>query len=261
MDIYKGFAGLYDSFMANVPYNDWAFFLDAILKDAHMVNFEKNLPYGKLILDLACGTGSMTVRLALMGYDMIGVDKSYDMLSFALQKSYEANVKCLFLEQDMINLDLYGTVDGVICVLDGLNYILSDDELFEVFKRVRLFLNPGGIFVFDLNTEYKFKEILGDKSFEANYDDDYYIWDNFYDSSSKINEYHMLFYSKHEKEPFSEIHYQKAHDLGQVISMLLNAGFENIKLTDGYTNNPLTPKSERVLVHCNATTLKNLSLQ
>ena len=241
MDIYKGFAGLYDNFMADVPYNDWAFFLDTILKNAP----------GNLILDLACGTGSITIRLALMGYDMIGVDKSPDMLSFAWQKSYDAQVKCLFLQQDILNLDLYGTVDAVICVLDGLNYILSDDELFEVFKRVRLFLNPGGIFVFDLNTEYKFKEILGDNLFEAKFDDDAYIWDNFYDNSSKINEYHMLFYSKHEKEPFSEIHYQKAHNLGMVVSMLLDLGFDNIRLTDGYTNKPITPTSERVLVYCN----------
>ena len=156
----------------------------------------------------------------------------------------------------MTKLDLYGTVDGVICVLDGLNYILSDDELFEVFKRVRLFLNPGGVFVFDVNTEYNFKELFSDKSFEANSCDGSYIWDNFYDDSSKINEYYMLFYSKHEKEPFNEIHYQKAHDLGLVVSMLLNAGFKNIKLTDGYTDNPLAPTSERVLICCYAAALK-----
>ena len=243
MDIYKGFAGLYDNFMADVPYNDWAFFLDNILKNAP----------GKLILDLACGTGSITVRLALMGYDMIGVDKSSDMLCVALQKSYDANVKCLFLEQDIIKLDLYGTVDAVVCVLDGLNYILSDDELFEAFKRVKLFLNPGGIFVFDLNTEYKFKEILANNSFEAHFDDDSYIWDNHYDTVSKINEYHMLFYSRFskEKKPFSEVHYQRAYDIDNIINMLLNIGFKNIRLTDGYTNNPLAPTSERVLVCCN----------
>ena len=244
--MYQGFAAVYDQFMGDVPYDAWAAYINRILQQhlPHTQNGE-----APMVLDMACGTGSITLRLAAMGYDMIGVDASADMLVQAQEKAYEAGRRVLWLAQDMRELDLYGTVDAAVCVCDGLNYLLEDDELREVFRRVRLFLNPGGVFIFDMNTEYKFREVLGDKSFGGEHGNDAYVWDNHYDAHSQINEYHVVFYSRKGGQPFEELHYQRAYDLETVCAWLAEADF-TVEMRDGYSDLPPHETSTRVTYLC-----------
>jgi ubiquinone/menaquinone biosynthesis C-methylase UbiE len=240
MDCYKGFATVYDFFMVkDIPYDEWVDYIDKIITKS------------KLVLDMACGTGNMTLRLAKHGYDMIGLDASEDMLIQAQDKAYEQNHRILWLLQDMRELDLYGTVDAVTCVCDGLNYITDSDALKNVFKRVRLFLNPGGVFIFDMNTEYKFKDVLANGSFGDEVLEAQYQWDNDYNTATKINEYRLRVCAGG-KNPtvFEEIHHQRAYDMGTVSNWLMEAGFASIQLRDNYSHQPPTFNTTRVTVIC-----------
>ncbi|MCL2285047.1 MAG: class I SAM-dependent methyltransferase [Firmicutes bacterium] len=244
MDSYIGFAQVYDRLMTNVPYEKWGNYIDGILKQKLA---KEESP---LVVDLACGTGTMTLFLANKNYDMIGVDISADMLAEAQQKSYEAGHNILFLAQDMRKLDLFGTVDAIVSVCDGINYILTPDEIAAVFKRVRLFLNPAGVFIFDMNTEYKFKNLFGRRSFEAKTENGpAYEWDNNYDENIKINEYSVRFYPDGNFDSdnfFTEIHRQRAYECQDIIVMLNEAGFSKVSACHNYTHEPAKPDSPRI---------------
>ena len=153
MESYTSFAEVYDQFMDNVPYEAWADFLQEILQ-------KEGIRDG-LVLDLGCGTGSMTEALAARGYDMIGVDNSEEMLEIAMEKRVETGHDILYLQQDMQAFELYGTVRAVISVCDCVNYLTDPEELEEVFRLVNNYLDPEGIFIFDFNTQYKYRELLG----------------------------------------------------------------------------------------------------
>jgi len=224
--MYNGFAYMYDLLMKDVPYEIWADYIDSVLVQHLGENRHRHI-----VVDLACGTGNITFPLARKGWDMIGVDISADMLSQAQTKIDDE--KILFLAQDMRELDLYGTVDAVVCACDGLNYILDEVELGFVFSRVKMFLNPGGVFIFDMNTEYKFKEIMGGKTFTA----PGYEWDNTYDLETGINKYHVIF-TPDDSEPFEEVHYQRGYSNGLVQKLLHDAGFDLIDIKDNYNDSP-----------------------
>jgi len=270
MDCYGGFARVYDALMTDAPYEQWAAYIDSILREKagkpvsntadmnserpirheagrNSLCNEKITEIPQIVVDLACGTGSITLRLAAMGYDMIGVDASEDMLAEAQRKAYEQNASILFLAQDMRELNLFGTVDAAVSVCDGLNYILSEGELLSVFKRVRLFLNPSGVFIFDMNTEYKFKEVLQNRVFEGKgADGEAYEWENHYNPETKINEYHVVFHGE-DDEPFSELHRQRAYSPEDVCGLLTQAGFTEVVIRGDYTNDPPRPDSMRVV--------------
>lgn len=235
MHSYTDFAQIYDELMERVPYEKWGAYIKAKLR-THL----GKTAHRPIIADIACGTGVMTMELAKSGYDMIGIDISADMLTIAQQKCYDANQQVLFLCQDMRKLDLYGTVDAFICVCDGLNYILQPNELQNIFKRVQLFLNPGGVFIFDMNTEYKFKRQLGQRSFEDKSKSGViYGLDNYYDENTKINEYQVEFYPNGKNgKSFSEIHKQRAYDSTEVLDMLKNAKFSTTSVFHDYTDMP-----------------------
>jgi len=246
MEIYRGFATMYDELMQDIPYQKWGDYIFECIKK-RCANVKK-----PLVLDLACGTGNMTTLLSQKGLDMIGVDLSIDMLAAAQQKSYEMGQKILFLAQDMRELDLYGTIDAAVSVCDGLNYILEPTGLRTVFERVRLFLNPGGVFIFDMNTEYKFKELFAQRSFEDTTQSGITCeWDNNYDEVTKINEYQVRF-SKNKNQlvgnpdQLIEIHKQRAYDTENVIEMLKACGFSKVAAYHEYTNEPPKPNSIRV---------------
>ena len=228
---------MYDSLMADIPYEAWVAYIDKILM--HRLGGKRE---DRIVLDLACGTGNITLPLAQLGYDMIGVDMSADMLAQAQAK---AAGQVLFLAQDMRELDLYGTVDAAICACDGLNYILDETELGAVFKRVRMFLNPGGIFIFDMNTEYKFKEVLGGKSFIGAVEGASYEWDNHFDTETGINEYQVVFAGV--GEPFVEVHRQRAYPVDVVCDLLREAGFGAVDVRDGYSDDAPGDESIRVV--------------
>ena len=148
MGSYEFLAGCYDELTYDVGYSAWADYIEAHFR-------KRGLP-GKTVLDLACGTGSLTRELALRGYEMIGVDRSPEMLSEAAEKNRDAGeVPPIFLCQSMDKLDLYGTIDACVCCLDSVNYVTDPKQLRKAFQRVYLFLMPGGLFLFDINTPSK----------------------------------------------------------------------------------------------------------
>ena len=248
MDVYTGFAGVYDTFMDNIPYEEWSQYVEGLLK-------EHNVQDG-LVVDMGCGTGKITELLALKGYDMIGIDNSEEMLSIAREKLMEYEEKdprksILYLLQDMREMELYGTVRAAVSICDSMNYILEDEELLEVFRLVNNYLDEKGIFIFDLNTEYKYREILGDRNICENRDDASFIWENYYYPEQAINEYDLTIYVQEEDDHFlrmEETHYQRAYSLERVKELLLQAGMEFVVAYDAFTKEPPKADSERIYV-------------
>ena len=170
MSDYGDFARFYDKFTQNVDYSARARYFDAVI--------QKYNPNAKLLLDLACGTGSLSFELEQFGYDIVAVDNSYEMLSVAAEKRGELESSVMFLCQEMSELDLFGTIDATVCALDSINHILDENELLEVFKKVSLFSNKGAVFVFDVNTIYKHQNILANNSFVYENEDTICVWQN-----------------------------------------------------------------------------------
>lgn len=243
MEAYTGFAAVYDMFMDNIPYDEWSRYLISLLKE-----------YGVedgLVLDLGCGTGSVTERLAAAGYDMIGVDLSEEMLQIAMEKRMESGHDILYLLQDMREFELYGTVRAVVSICDSMNYILEKEDLQQVFALVNNYLDPGGIFIFDLNTEYKYEKILGDSTIAEDREESSFIWENTYDAGEGINEYALTLFIQEEEDlyrKYQETHYQKAHRLSEVREALEAAGMKFITVYDAFTREPAREDSERVYV-------------
>ena len=245
MEAYTSFARVYDTFMDNVPYKEWADYLGKILK-------EYGIDDG-LVLDLGCGTGSMTEMLASSGYDMIGVDNAEEMLEIAMEKKVESGHDILYLLQDMREFELYGTVRAVISACDSVNYITDDEDLTEVFRLVNNYLDPEGLFVFDFNTEYKYREILGEQTIAEDREECSFIWDNYYDEDERINEYELTLFVRDEEQPqlyrkYQEEHFQRAYTLEQIRHMLTEAGLENVTAYDDYTKESPHDRSERICV-------------
>lgn len=241
MGAYEEFALVYDIFQDNVDYEAWA----AYLKNA-LVDFDIE---DGLVLDLGCGTGTMTELLAAAGYDMIGVDGSEEMLLRAAEKRAESGHSILYLLQDMTEFELYGTVRAVVSVCDSLNYLLEEEELLQTFRLVNNYLDPGGIFIFDMNTEYKYRELLGSCTIAENREEGSFIWENDYDEESEINEYDLTLFVRREDglyEKSEEVHYQRAWAVEKVKELLGEAGMEFIAVHDAYTQEPPRADSERL---------------
>lgn len=223
MSRYGSFAEYYDSLTSNVDYRKTAEYVSDILN-------ENRINKG-ILLDLACGTGTMSLILAQKGYDVIGVDNSPEMLGEAREKALEAGEDILFLCQDMCSIDLYGTVDCTVCLLDSLNHLESKEELLEAFKRVSLFTVSGGLFVFDVNTEYKHKYVLGDNTFVYDNDDVYCVWQNEYDDESKTVEIFLDFFQEENGlyRRSSEYFAERAFSDSDIKNLLSEAGFTDIK--------------------------------
>jgi len=217
MDIYIEFASVYDDFIA-APYADWAKYIEDI--------WYTHGAKPRLVLDLACGTGSLTCLLSDKGYDMIGIDVSAEMLAIARQK--DAGI--LWLQQDMREFELYGTVDAIVCICDGINYLTDEIDLTRVFALVRNYLNPSGLFVFDINSEYKYANTLANNTFASIGESAAYIWENFYDANERINEYDITFFAKDgegaEYHRFDETHIQRAYNVEEIKSALKGADLE-----------------------------------
>ena len=250
MEAYTSFAVVYDTFMDNVPYEEWGEYLHGLL-----------LEYGVedgLVLDLGCGTGTMTEILASKGYDMTGVDFSEEMLDIAMQKRAKSGHDILYLMQDMREFELYGTVRAIVSVCDSMNYLTEDGDLEQVFRLANNYLDPGGLFIFDMNTEYKYGEMLGDQTIAEERENCSFIWDNYYYEEEKINEYQLSLFVEDpvlsEKtgqdicRKFQEMHYQRAYSLAEVKAALEVAGMEFIAAYDAFTRNPVHQNSERMYI-------------
>lgn len=242
MEQYTNFAKVYDLFMDNVPYDKWVEQIKDIL-------YKENIKDG-LICDLGCGTGAITERLANLGYDMIGVDNSYDMLDVAMEKKYASGNDILYLCQDMREFELYGTVRAIISRCDSLNYIRELSELKEVFAWVNNYLDPDGLFIFDMNTEYKYQNILGDNTFAEVREQASFIWENTYDSDKRINEYDLNLFIKLEGDNykrFEERHVQKAYTFDEILSAIDSSNMVLEKYLDADTYGDVSEKTERIL--------------
>ena len=243
MQAYTGFAAVYDTFMDNIPYEEWCEYLTGLLK-------EQGVTAG-LLLDLGCGTGSLTELLADAGYDMIGVDNSGEMLELALEKKEQSGKDILYLCQDMREFELYGTVAAVVSICDCMNYILEPEDLTEVFRLVNNYLDPGGVFIFDMNTEYKYREIMADNTIAEDRDDSSFIWDNQYEEEERINIYDLSIFVREEGDLFRkyhETHYQRAYTLEDMKRAIAEAGMEFVAAYDAFTKNPPREDSERIYV-------------
>ncbi len=244
MDAYTSFAQVYDLFMDDIPYKEWCDYITNLLKDYHIEN--------GILLDLGCGTGSLTQLLSKQGFDMIGVDNSSDMLEIAIEKKEQSGQDILYLLQDMREFELYGTVKAIISICDSINYILSYEDLVQVFRLVNNYLDPEGIFIFDLNTEYKYTSLLADNTIAENRDKGSFIWENYYSEEERINEYDLTLFlptqSDNLYQKFVETHYQKCYSLTEIKSALEEAGMEFITCYDAFTKNPPEKESERIYI-------------
>ena len=244
MEAYTSFAEVYDTFMDNVPYEEWAEYLAELLR-------EYDIEDG-LVLDLGCGTGSLTEILAAKGYDMIGADGSAEMLEIAMEKKAQSGHDILYLLQDMREFELYGTVRAVVSVCDCVNYITDEKELEQVFRLVNNYLDPEGIFIFDFNTEYKYKEILGEQTIAEDREDCSFIWDNYYYEDESMNEYELTLFIKEQDSnlyrKYQEMHYQKAYTLDAMRELIEWSGLEFVTAYDAYTRKAPTETSERICV-------------
>lgn len=242
MPAYTSFAAVYDIFMNTVPYEEWGKYIVNLLHNYHIEE--------GLVLDLGCGTGTVTRFLAEQGYDMIGVDNSEDMLSVAMDKT-DSELSILYLLQDMRDFELYGTVKAVISICDSINYITDDEDLITVFSLVNNYLDPGGIFIFDLNTIYKYETILADHTFAENQEEGSFIWENYYDEETKINEYDLTLFIKNEDATYSkfeETHYQRAYTVDEIKRCLNESGMEFIDVFKACTIQQPEEEDERVYV-------------
>lgn len=204
-----------------------------------------------LVLDLGCGTGTLTELLCQKGYDMIGVDNSPQMLEIAMEKRGESGSGILYLLQDMRELELYSTVGTVISVCDSLNYLLEEEDLLQVFRLVDNYLYPGGLFIFDFNTVYKYSQVIGDAVIAENREDCSFIWENYYHEEEEINEYDLTVFVQEEGDRFrrfTENHFQRGYTPETMRRLVKQAGMRLIRLLDADTLGEVTDRSERVYV-------------
>ena len=256
MEAYSSFAQVYDLFMDDVPYEAWSRYIKSLLEE-----------YGirdGLVLDLGCGTGRLTRLLSQAGYDMIGVDNSVEMLELAREAEIRGEElleetgfaarqsrQILYLLQDMREFELYGTVRAVVSICDAVNYITDEAELLQVFRLVNNYLDPRGMFIFDLNTVYKYRELLGEVTISENRREGSFIWNNYYDEESGINEYDLTLFIREKDDlyrKYEETHYQRAYALATVGRLLTEAGLEFVAAYDAFTRDPVHAESERIYV-------------
>ena len=240
MDAYTSFASVYDLFMDNVPYEEWCAFLCKMLAQHGITDGP--------VLDLGCGTGKMTRLMSEQGYDMTGIDKAAEMLQIAAMEPGE--VPILYLLQDMQDLELDGCVRAVYSVCDCVNYVLDEEELQQAFSRVHEYLEEDGVFIFDVNTSYKYTKLLAENTFAESRDEGSFIWDNYYDEEERINEYDLTLFIPEGDElyrRYTETHYQRNYETATLLKLLKNAGFTDICVYDDYTDAPLCETSERAV--------------
>ena len=233
---YSSLAQVYDALTENVEYTKRAEYIQSLLK--------KHGASGGILLDLACGTGMLSKELAAYGYDMILVDLSPEMLSYARERLPEALILC----QSMTELDLYGTINHAVCSLDSVNHLLKPCDVKAAFSSVSLFMEKGGVFVFDVNTVYKHECVLGNNSFVSEKDDIFCVWQNSYKRKSRITDINIDIFVREDenylrmRESFSE----RAYSLEDISKWLGETGFDVVGMYDDMTENEPTEKSERV---------------
>ena len=240
MSSYVSLAGFYDRVMPEADYRLWADCCDALFRPREI----------NTVLDLACGTGRLSWLLAERGYEVIGVDLSCDMLAIAAGREEEVRFRPLFLNQALQELDLYGTVQAAICSMDGLNYLPMED-LREALRRVRLFLEPGGLFLFDLNTPGKFRRIDGE-IFTEETDEAFCVWRAELEENKKSCVFGMDIFLKQGRlwRREKEEHVEYIYSVGEIAELLEETGFSRPKVFGGLPLRPAAGEEDRLFFLC-----------
>ena len=252
---YTSFAGLYDSLTKDVGYEKRCDYIEGLFE-----RFSTQRP--SLVLDLACGTGNFTQIFSARGYEMIGIDASAEMLAVAKEKNQKGNI--LYLNQPMDEFELYGTVDAVLCLLDSINYLEDSAQLTHCFRLVNNYLNPDGLFIFDINTEYKLSKVLPGNTYTGKADGIYYIWENFYDKDEKVCEFALNFFARQKGglyEHSEELHYETAFSHETIEAALHQAGLELLACYDDLSFSAPRPRSQKVFYIAKKPSLQNGDLQ
>ncbi len=218
--MYNDFAEVYDR-LQDADYDKFVQFYERI--------FERLGIKPELVLDLACGTGNITLPMAKRGYDMIGLDMSVEMLNIARDKAYEEEQQILFLCQDMCEMELFGTVDAIVCALDGVNYIADFENLKKLFRLIHNYLNPGGVFVFDINSVHKLKNVLGNNTFVNDEQGIFYVWQSEFSEETRICDFGLTFFEEQEDgsyERFDEFQQERAYTVAEITDAAEAAGLE-----------------------------------
>ena len=240
---YHGFSYVYDKFMDNIPYIEWSHYLMQLFQ-------QHSITKGTLV-DLGCGTGTLSLLMEKNGFSILGIDNSSDMLTIAADK-IKNNPNITLIQQDMRILELGSTFDGFFCLCDSLNYLLSSTDVFSTFCGIKKHLKPNGVFIFDLKTAYFYKEILGDQVFCDHQEDCSYTWENFYFEEDSVNQYDLTIFARQSDSDlfsrFTETHHQKAYPLEKITDLLTQAGLKFITAYDAFTFCAPHSESERIYV-------------
>lgn len=239
---YTDFAYVYDEYMDNIPYDEWCAYLIQLLREYH-INSED------FIVDLGCGTGTVTRILDKAGYDCIGIDMSQDMLTIASEKTIDNGQEIVYSLQDMREFSLPYEASAMISIGDSMNYITSVSDLKSVFKSVKEGLALGGIFIFDLKTIHFFRDILSDNTYAQDRDTSAFIWNNYYENDTKNNIYDLIIFVENEDglfERFEEQHFQHGFEIDEVKNAAQEAGLEVVAIYDAFTHNEPNKDSERL---------------
>lgn len=242
MEAYTGFAYVYDEYMDNIPYEEWCGYLLGLLKE-HGVNAPMT------VVELGCGTGTVTRRLDEEGYDCIGIDLSEDMLMLASEKTYDSGRQIVYSHQDMRDFALPYEADAMVSIGDSMNYITDTEDLEAVFSCVNKGLSKDGVFIFDLKTIYFFKDVLGENTFAENRDESAFIWDNSFDEESRNNIYNLAVFVLNEEGSFDryeENHCQHGFTQDEVLSAAQRAGLNCAAVYDAFTHDEPKSESERL---------------
>lgn len=240
--MYSDFAYVYDVLMQDVQYTQWADYLEELFQ-----KFCVKKP--ELVLDMACGTGNLTLEMARRGYDMIGIDMSPDMLSCAMEKSAECGISPLWVCQDMRAFELYGTMDAILCTMDSMNYMEDVPDMEQVLQLVCNYLNPGGLFIFDMNTPYKLQHILGNNLFYEIRDDITYLWRNEYLPEEKKCNFDLTFFVREAEDVYrrlEEEQQQRAWTIDEIKHLLQKTGLELLEVYEAFTQSPPSEEAERI---------------
>lgn len=244
-NLYDKIAPFYAALNKDVPYEKMAAHIQKILA-LH------GIKEGDTLLDLGCGSGNLTLPLLRLGYDMIGVDASFSMLSEA--RNSEGAERVLWLCQDATELDLYGTVKGTVSSLDTLNHITDKEDVREVLRLVHTFLEPGGLFIFDINSPYKFSTVYGENAYILENEDAFCAWQNHYDKKKGLCDFFVTVFERDGKHyrRYDTYAAERAYSLDEMEAMLKEAGFRLLSVTDGYSDKPVKKDTLRFTVTAEA---------
>ena len=237
METYTGFAEVYDEMMDNIPYLEWENFLLQLL-------FLNNVKPDAVITELGCGTGTMTELLADEGFNMSGIDLSEDMLKLAREKCPDIPLK----QMDMRELVLDEPQDVIISIADSMNYLETVDDLSKTMKGVYEALKPGGVFIFDLKTEFFFKYVVRNRTFRGQGKGFSYVWKNYYDEEAKCHTYDVTFKHKRQNVVENEIHKQHVFSAQDIKQAAIYGGFKSVKVYGNMTFEKPRLNDERIYV-------------